>query len=93
MIVDSSALQEQVVTEVIASAFNSAGQRCSSLRVLFLQSDIAGPVLEMLIEAMSELEVGNPFSLTTDIGPVIDSQAKNTLLEHLQKMQDVGEIG
>lgn len=48
--------------------------------------------MEMLIEAMSELEVGNPFSLTTDIGPVIDSQAKNTLLEHLQKMQDVGEI-
>jgi RHH-type proline utilization regulon transcriptional repressor/proline dehydrogenase/delta 1-pyrroline-5-carboxylate dehydrogenase len=87
MIADSSALPEQLVTDVVQSAFNSAGQRCSALRVLFVQSDIAPRVLELLAGAMEELRIGNPELLSTDIGPVIDPPARRALLAHVQKLR------
>jgi RHH-type proline utilization regulon transcriptional repressor/proline dehydrogenase/delta 1-pyrroline-5-carboxylate dehydrogenase len=87
MIVDSSALPEQVVIDVLQSAFNSAGQRCSSLRVLFLQSDIATRVLDMLAGAMEQLQVGNPARLSTDVGPVITPGAQRELLDHLAHLK------
>lgn len=87
MIVDSSALPEQVVQDVISSAFDSAGQRCSALRVLFLQQEIADKTLIMLRGAMQELRVGNPDRLATDIGPVIDGDAQQQLLSHINKMK------
>jgi RHH-type proline utilization regulon transcriptional repressor/proline dehydrogenase/delta 1-pyrroline-5-carboxylate dehydrogenase len=79
MIADSSALPEQVVTDAIASAFNSAGQRCSALRILFVQEEIAPRVIELLAGAMAELNVGDPGFLATDVGPVIDERAKRQL--------------
>jgi RHH-type transcriptional regulator, proline utilization regulon repressor / proline dehydrogenase / delta 1-pyrroline-5-carboxylate dehydrogenase len=87
MIVDSSALPEQVVADVISSGFDSAGQRCSALRVLYLQVDIADTVLEMLKGAMAELRVGSPTNLATDIGPVIDTKARKILIDHIEKMR------
>ncbi len=90
MIVDSSALPEQVVQDVLTSAFDSAGQRCSALRVLCLQRDIADKLLEMLKGAMHELSVGNPSLLATDIGPVIDVEAQQGLLAHVQTMRKAG---
>jgi RHH-type proline utilization regulon transcriptional repressor/proline dehydrogenase/delta 1-pyrroline-5-carboxylate dehydrogenase len=90
MIVDSSALPEQVVADVLASAFNSAGQRCSALRVLCLQNDIAGRVLAMLKEAIAELAVGDPALLATDVGPVIDFAARNDLLRYLEARRGKG---
>jgi RHH-type proline utilization regulon transcriptional repressor/proline dehydrogenase/delta 1-pyrroline-5-carboxylate dehydrogenase len=87
MIVDSSALAEQVVQDVIASGFDSAGQRCSALRVLCLQDDIAGRVLGMLEAAMGELAIGNPAHLATDVGPVIDEAARAGLLAHIERMR------
>lgn len=87
MIVDSSALPEQVVADILTSAFNSAGQRCSALRVLFVQEDIAKNLLTMLKEAMAELSVGDPSLLSTDVGPVIDQEAYDGLQKHFQKMQ------
>ncbi len=87
MIVDSSALPEQVVTDVLSSAFDSAGQRCSALRVLCLQNDIADKVIAMIKGAMDELTVGNPARLTTDVGPVIDAEAQAGLLAHIDKMK------
>ena len=87
MIVDSSALPEQVVADVLSSAFDSAGQRCSALRVLYLQSDIADKVIRMIKGAMDELTVGNPARLTTDVGPVIDAEAQQNLLAHIDKMK------
>lgn len=92
MIVDSSALPEQVVHDVIASAFNSAGQRCSALRVLFLQEEIAPQVITMLKGAMAELTLGDPGLLSTDIGPVIDEDALKMLQDHYQKMQTEAEL-
>ena len=86
MIVDSSALPEQVVRDVLASAFRSAGQRCSALRVLFLQDDIADKTIEMLTGAMRELKVGDPALLSTDIGPVIDDEALAMLRAHAERM-------
>ena len=86
MIVDSSALPEQVVTDTIVSAFQSAGQRCSALRVLFLQSDIADKTLEMLSGAMAELAIGDPALLSTDVGPVIDAAALEMLEAHSERM-------
>jgi RHH-type proline utilization regulon transcriptional repressor/proline dehydrogenase/delta 1-pyrroline-5-carboxylate dehydrogenase len=86
MIVDSSALSEQVVADVISSAFDSAGQRCSALRVLFLQREIADPVLAMLKGAMDELRVGNPARLDCDVGPVIDEAARGPLLAHIDAL-------
>ncbi len=87
LIVDSSALPEQVVLDVMSSAFDSAGQRCSALRVLCLQADIADKTITMLKGAMQELRVGNPDRLVTDIGPVIDSEAQQNLLAHIAKMK------
>jgi len=86
MIVDSSALPEQVVTDVIASAFQSAGQRCSALRVLYLQSDVADKTIGMLSGAMAELSIGDPALLCTDVGPVIDSAALEMLEAHGARM-------
>ncbi|HEY5047476.1 MAG TPA: bifunctional proline dehydrogenase/L-glutamate gamma-semialdehyde dehydrogenase PutA [Rhizomicrobium sp.] len=86
MIVDSTALPEQVTRDVIASAFDSAGQRCSALRVLFLQEDVADRMLELILGAMDELELGDPFDLATDIGPVIDEASRETLQAHATRM-------
>lgn len=86
MIVDSSALTEQVVTDVIASAFDSAGQRCSALRMLCVQDDVADRVLSMLKGAMSEYNMANPEYLDTDIGPVIDAEAKDGIEKHIEQM-------
>lgn len=83
MFVDSSALPEQVVLDVVYSAFNSAGQRCSALRVLCLQEDIADRVIELLKGYMDELSIGDPSLLSTDVGPVIDEDAKQLLLDHI----------
>ena len=85
LIVDSSALPEQVVGDVVSSAFDSAGQRCSALRVLFLQEDIADKTIKMLKGAMAELRVGSPDRLATDIGPVIDAEAQQNLLAHIER--------
>lgn len=90
MIVDSSALPEQVVQDVLQSAFDSAGQRCSALRVLCLQQDIAGRVSEMLKAAMAELVIGNPAALATDVGPVIDEAARAALCAHIETMRRRG---
>jgi len=90
MIVDSSALAEQVVADVLQSAFDSAGQRCSALRVLCLQDDVAGRTLEMLTGAMQELAVGNPDRLSTDVGPVIDVEAKRGIDAHVAAMREKG---
>lgn len=87
LIVDSSALPEQVVQDVMTSAFDSAGQRCSALRVLFLQEEIADKTIKMLKGAMHELRVGSPDRLSTDIGPVIDSEAQSNLLAHIERMR------
>ncbi|MDW2982998.1 bifunctional proline dehydrogenase/L-glutamate gamma-semialdehyde dehydrogenase PutA [Rhodanobacter sp. KK11] len=86
MIADSSALPEQIVKDVIASAFQSAGQRCSAARVLFVQEDIADKVIGMLAGAMAELKVGDPGQLSTDVGPVIDEDAKQILVDHATRM-------
>jgi RHH-type proline utilization regulon transcriptional repressor/proline dehydrogenase/delta 1-pyrroline-5-carboxylate dehydrogenase len=87
MIVDSSALPEQVVDDALASAFDSAGQRCSALRVLFLQEDIADGMIEMLVGAAREFRIGDPLDYATDIGPVIDTDAKAILEAHKDKMR------
>jgi RHH-type proline utilization regulon transcriptional repressor/proline dehydrogenase/delta 1-pyrroline-5-carboxylate dehydrogenase len=92
MIVDSSALLEQVVRDVLISAFQSAGQRCSALRVLFVQQDIAPKLERMLAGAMAELEVGDPAWLDTDVGPVIDADAKAALEAHAARMAREGEL-
>jgi RHH-type proline utilization regulon transcriptional repressor/proline dehydrogenase/delta 1-pyrroline-5-carboxylate dehydrogenase len=84
MIVDSSALPEQVTRDVISSAFQSAGQRCSALRVLFVQDDVADQMVAMIAGAMRALEVGDPSQLKTDVGPVIDEDAKRLLDEHIK---------
>jgi RHH-type transcriptional regulator, proline utilization regulon repressor / proline dehydrogenase / delta 1-pyrroline-5-carboxylate dehydrogenase len=90
MIVDSSALAEQVVADVIASAFDSAGQRCSALRILCLQEDIAERQLAMLKGALVELSIGNTDRLKTDIGPVITTDAKATIEAHIARMRALG---
>ncbi|EJL32826.1 trifunctional transcriptional regulator/proline dehydrogenase/L-glutamate gamma-semialdehyde dehydrogenase [Novosphingobium sp. AP12] len=90
MIVDSSALAEQVVADVIASAFDSAGQRCSALRVLCLQEDVADRTLAMLKGALAELRVGNPDRLAVDIGPVITTEAQGNIVRHIESMRERG---
>ncbi len=87
MIADSTALPEQLVRDVLISAFGSAGQRCSALRLLYLQEDIADNVMTMLAGAMAELSVGNPLFLSTDVGPVIDEDARTMLLVHAERME------
>ena len=86
MIADSSALPEQVVNDVIASAFNSAGQRCSALRILCVQKDIAPRIATLLEGAMQELQLGDPGCIDTDIGPVIDREAFDMLVAHRERM-------
>jgi len=90
MVVDSSALAEQVVFDVLTSAFDSAGQRCSALRVLCVQEDSADHVLTMLRGAMRELSVGNPDRLSVDVGPVIDTEARNGIQRHIEAMRTAG---
>ncbi len=92
MIVDSSALPEQVVMDVVTSCFRSAGQRCSALRVLFVQEEITAKLLDMLTGAMAELVVGDPALLHTDVGPVIDRAARATLEEHSRRMGREGTL-
>jgi RHH-type proline utilization regulon transcriptional repressor/proline dehydrogenase/delta 1-pyrroline-5-carboxylate dehydrogenase len=92
MIVDSSALPEQVITDVLASAFQSAGQRCSALRVLFIQRDIAPKLTDLLAGAMAELTLGDPGLLQTDVGPVIDAGAKAMLERHAARMRRDGRL-
>ncbi len=86
MIVDSTALPEQVTRDVLTSAFDSAGQRCSALRVLFLQDEVADRMLDMILGAMDELQIGDPMRLDTDIGPVIDEAARAMLQKHAAAM-------
>jgi RHH-type proline utilization regulon transcriptional repressor/proline dehydrogenase/delta 1-pyrroline-5-carboxylate dehydrogenase len=90
MIVDSSALPEQVTRDVVASAFQSAGQRCSALRVLYLQDDVADSMLEMIIGAFEALQIGDPAMLSTDVGPVIDQDAKAALDRHVARRKKAG---
>jgi RHH-type proline utilization regulon transcriptional repressor/proline dehydrogenase/delta 1-pyrroline-5-carboxylate dehydrogenase len=90
MIVDSSALAEQVVADVIASAFDSAGQRCSALRILCLQEDVADRTLTMLRGALAELRIGNPDRLAVDIGPVITAEAQSNIQRHIDAMRAKG---
>ena len=90
MIVDSSALIEQVVGDVLISAFDSAGQRCSALRVLCVQDDTADRVVRMLQGAMAELHMGNPDALDVDVGPVIDAQASSAIAQHIEKLRAEG---
>jgi RHH-type proline utilization regulon transcriptional repressor/proline dehydrogenase/delta 1-pyrroline-5-carboxylate dehydrogenase len=92
MFVDSSALPEQVVKDAVFSAFNSAGQRCSALRLLCLQKDIADRVIELLIGHMEELVVGNPALLATDVGPAIDEEARSMLEAHVKQMEQTARI-
>ncbi len=87
MIADSSALPEQVVRDCVQSAFDSAGQRCSAARVLFVQEDSADVTIEMLVGAVEALDVGDPFDYATDIGPVIDEVAQDQLESHKMRMQ------
>lgn len=88
LISDSTALPEQLIRDVVRSAFGSAGQRCSALRVLFVQREVADKVIHMLKGAMMELQVGDPRFLSTDVGPVIDAAAKKTLDAHIEQMSN-----
>jgi RHH-type proline utilization regulon transcriptional repressor/proline dehydrogenase/delta 1-pyrroline-5-carboxylate dehydrogenase len=92
MFVDSSALPEQVVTDAVYSAFNSAGQRCSALRLLCVQEEIADRVMELLVGHMDELAIGDPALLATDVGPVIDGKARDVLEAHLANMATQAKI-
>lgn len=90
MIVDSSALPEQVVRDAVLSAFGSAGQRCSALRVLYVQEDAADTVFGMLRGALSTVRVGNPGLVDTDVGPVIDEEAREVLEQHVRSLEAAG---
>jgi RHH-type transcriptional regulator, proline utilization regulon repressor / proline dehydrogenase / delta 1-pyrroline-5-carboxylate dehydrogenase len=92
MIVDATALPEQVIDDVVTSAFRSAGQRCSALRLLCLQDDIAEPMLEMLAGAARELKVGDPREISTHVGPVIDTEAKEKLERWIAAMKRAGRV-
>ncbi len=94
MLVDSSALPEQVVDAVVQSAFRSAGQRCSALRLLIVHEGIADAVIHMIQGALAELEVGDPAKLTTDVGPVIDQEAYDNIQKNLQRLdRDARKLG
>jgi RHH-type transcriptional regulator, proline utilization regulon repressor / proline dehydrogenase / delta 1-pyrroline-5-carboxylate dehydrogenase len=92
MVVDSTALPEQAVRDIIASAFQSAGQRCSALRILYVQEDVAAPLIEMLTGAMAELRLGDPWAHATDIGPVIDQRAKAGIAAHIETARGEGRV-
>nr|WP_314740077.1 bifunctional proline dehydrogenase/L-glutamate gamma-semialdehyde dehydrogenase PutA [uncultured Haemophilus sp.] len=91
LVVDTSALPEQVAADVLSSAFDSAGQRCSALRILLLQEEVADQYYKMISEAMKELSLGDPRLLATDIGPVINNEAKQNLLNHQANMRKVAK--
>ena len=92
MIVDSTALPEQAIRDIITGSFQSAGQRCSALRMLYLQEDIAGSFLEMLFGAMDELVIGNPWSMVTDVGPVINAAANADIRAHIDAARQDGRL-
>ncbi|NPD15299.1 bifunctional proline dehydrogenase/L-glutamate gamma-semialdehyde dehydrogenase PutA [Xinfangfangia sp. D13-10-4-6] len=92
MVVDSTALPEQAVRDIVASSFQSAGQRCSALRCLYVQEDIAPGIIEMLEGAMDELAIGDPALLRTDVGPVIDAEALATINAHIAKARTEGRL-
>ena len=92
MIVDSTALPEQAVRDIVNSAFQSAGQRCSALRMLYLQEDIAEHFLEMLKGAAEEMGIGDPWSHATDVGPVIDARAEKGIMDHVEKARREGRL-
>lgn len=92
MIVDSTALLETVVDDVLASGFGSAGQRCSALRVLYVQSDIADKLMTLLSDAMDTIKVGNPAYAQSDVGPIIDDAARETLSAHVTAIETHGKI-
>ena len=92
MIVDSTALPEQAVSDIVASAFQSAGQRCSALRILYIQREVEERILEMLSGAMDELRIGDPWDLATDIGPVIDADARNRIEAHCAEAEREGRL-
>jgi RHH-type transcriptional regulator, proline utilization regulon repressor / proline dehydrogenase / delta 1-pyrroline-5-carboxylate dehydrogenase len=88
MIVDATALPELVTDDVLSSAFRSAGQRCSALRLLCIQDDVADAMLEMIVGAARELKIGDPRDLATDVGPIIDAEARQRLDGHIAKMKN-----
>jgi len=92
MVVDATALPEQVVDDALTSAFTSAGQRCSALRVLYLQEEVAERVTAMLIGAMRELKIGPPQELSTDVGPVIGEAARARLSRHVERMRREAQL-
>ncbi len=92
MIVDSTALPEQAVRDIVASAFQSAGQRCSALRILYVQEDVSASLIEMLFGAMDELSVGDPWQISTDVGPVIDAAAKADIETYIDTARRAGRI-
>jgi len=92
LLVDSTALPEQAVRDILASAFQSAGQRCSALRCLYVQEDVAEPMLEMLQGAMADLELGDPWALTTDVGPVIDEAARTVIAAYIDDARTEGRL-
>jgi Delta 1-pyrroline-5-carboxylate dehydrogenase len=92
MIVDSTALPEQAVRDILASAFQSAGQRCSALRVLYVQRDVAERLETMLFGAMDALRLGDPWALSTDVGPVIDAEARGGIEAHIARAAAEGRV-
>lgn len=92
MIVDSTALPEQVARDAVASAFQSAGQRCSALRLLILQKDVAETMIEMIAGAMAELTVGDPADLATDVGPIIDAEAREAVAAYVAQAEAAGRV-
>ncbi|WP_110813300.1 bifunctional proline dehydrogenase/L-glutamate gamma-semialdehyde dehydrogenase PutA [Pseudoroseicyclus aestuarii] len=92
MIVDATALPEQAVRDIVASAFQSAGQRCSALRMLYVQEDVAEGLIEMLKGAMNELRLGDPWELSTDVGPVIDAAARRGIEAHVAQQRAAGRL-
>ncbi len=92
MLVDSTALAEQAIRDVLVSAFQSAGQRCSALRLLYLQEDIESRFLDMLFGAIDELSLGDPWALATDIGPVIDRESQQNIEAYCQEMESQGRL-
>ncbi|WP_068088692.1 bifunctional proline dehydrogenase/L-glutamate gamma-semialdehyde dehydrogenase PutA [Polycladidibacter stylochi] len=92
MIVDSTALPEQAIRDIIASSFQSAGQRCSALRMLYIQEDVLEPFSKMLFGAMDELQLGDPVNLNTDVGPVIDQAAQEKIRVHCQRYKEQDKL-
>ena len=92
MIVDATALPEQVADDVVMSAFRSAGQRCSALRLLFVQEDVAEEMIKMIAGAARELAVGDPRKLVTDVGPVIDAPSRDAIRAYVDEMRAAGKV-